>query len=203
METVRIGGHKYCDPDVISLISATGQLVDPRSSVLTQARRVSSEYKSLGGDFSDPLERVIIIASMLDIQVMPMSVEQRKTESRDAVLINTESGRQILYNTNRPKQRVAFSISHEITHTFFPNSIRGSRFRNICAEESREANELERLCDLGAAEILMPIDTFQAVAGGKYGLTNWRAYVRSLGVRQRPPHTASQQPIREKQSQDC
>jgi Zn-dependent peptidase ImmA (M78 family) len=170
METVRIGGHKYSDPDVISLIKATGELVDPRSAVLTQARRAAVNYKSFGGNFSDPLERVIIIASMLDIKVVSMSIEQRKTESRDAVLINTESGRQILYNPNRPRQRVAFSIAHEITHTFFPNSVRGSRFRNICAEESREANELERLCDLGAAEILMPIETFQAVSSGEYGL---------------------------------
>jgi Zn-dependent peptidase ImmA (M78 family) len=171
METVRVGGHKYSDPDVISLIHATGEFVDPRSAVLTQARRAAADYKTLGGDFSDPLQRVIIMASMLGIKTIPMSLEQRGAEGRDAVLVNTESGKLILYNPDRPKQRVAFSIAHEITHTFFPNSIKGSRFRNICAEESREANELERLCDLGAAEILMPIEDFQEVLSGEYSLT--------------------------------
>ena len=47
---------------------------------------------------------------------------------------------------------------------FFPNSINGARFRNICASESREANELERLCDLGASELLMPLNEFQRAA---------------------------------------
>jgi Zn-dependent peptidase ImmA (M78 family) len=170
METVRVGGHKYSDPDVISLIHATGEFVDPRSAVLTQARRAAADYKAFGGDFDDPLQRVIIIASTLGMKTIPMNVEQRSSERREAILINTESGRQILYNADRPKQRVAFSIAHEITHTFFPNSIKGSRFRNICAEESREGNELERLCDLGAAEILMPIEDFQAIASGEYNL---------------------------------
>ena len=172
METVRVGGHKYSDPDVISLINATGEFIDPRSAVLNQARKASADYKALGGNFDDPLGRVMIIASILGMKTVPMNVEQRSSERRDAILINTESGRQILYNADRPKQRVAFSIAHEITHTFFPNSIKGSRFRNICAEESREGNELERLCDLGAAEILMPLEDFQTVAVGEYNLAS-------------------------------
>jgi hypothetical protein len=35
---------------------------------------------------------------------------------------------------------------------------------------SREANELERLCDLGASELLMPIDEFQSATQGTYSL---------------------------------
>jgi Zn-dependent peptidase ImmA (M78 family) len=74
-------------------------------------------------------------------------------------------GRSIIYNPAVPRSRLAFSIAHEIIHTFFPNSINGARFRNICASESREANELERLCDLGASELLMPLNEFQKAAG--------------------------------------
>ena len=59
---------------------------------------------------------------------------------------------------------MASSIAHEVIHTFFPNSINGARFRNICASESREVNEMERLCDLGASELLMPLSDFQRVA---------------------------------------
>jgi Zn-dependent peptidase ImmA (M78 family) len=101
-----------------------------------------------------------------------MDVERQNTEKRDAILVSTASGRLILYNPKRPRGRVVFSIGHEITHTFFPNSVTGARFRNICESSSKEANELERLCDLGASELLMPLDQFQTAARGNYSLGN-------------------------------
>jgi Zn-dependent peptidase ImmA (M78 family) len=169
MASIRVGGHRYSDPDVLALISSTGELVDPRSAVLHQARTLNAQYRQFDTTFKDPLERVKIIASLQGIKVMPMNLERNRGEKRDAVLMPTEAGKQILYNPNSPKQRIAFSIAHEISHTFFPSN-GGARFRNVHKSDSREANELERLCDLGAGEILMPIEDFQRVAGGLYTL---------------------------------
>ena len=81
----------------------------------------------------------------------------------------------------RPAARVAFSIGHEITHTFFPNSVTGARFENICESFSKEANELERLCDLQASELLMPIDEFQTAAASDYRLSNVEYLAGLLG----------------------
>jgi Zn-dependent peptidase ImmA (M78 family) len=166
METIRVGGRRYSDPDVLSLIKATGSLVDPRSSVLTQARKRLQTLNKFHDVPRDPIERLTILASICGIaEVVPMNIEQRKGDKRDALLVpNISGGRSIIYNPTAPRTRVAFSIAHEIIHTFFPNSINGARFRNICASESREANELERLCDLGASELLMPLSDFQRVA---------------------------------------
>jgi Zn-dependent peptidase ImmA (M78 family) len=166
METIRVGGRRYSDPDVLSLIKATGSLVDPRSSVLTQARKRLQTLNKFHDIPKDPIERLTILASICGIaEVVPMNIEQRKGDKRDALLVpNVSGGRSIIYNPTAPRTRVAFSIAHEIIHTFFPNSINGARFRNICASESREANELERLCDLGASELLMPLSDFQRVA---------------------------------------
>lgn len=166
METISIGGRRYSDPDVLSLIKATGSLVDPRSSVLTQARKLLETLSKFDDVPKDPIERLTILASMCRIaEIVPMNIEQRSGEKRDAVLIpDMFGGRTIIYNPTAPRSRVAFSIGHEIVHTFFPNSINGARFRNICASESREANELERLCDLGASELLMPLYEFQRAA---------------------------------------
>jgi Zn-dependent peptidase ImmA (M78 family) len=166
MEIVRVGGRRYSDPDVISLIKATGSLVDPRSSVLTQARKKLQTLNKFHAIPKDPIERMTVLASICGIgEVVPMDIEQRRGEKRDAVLVpNMAGGRSIIYNPTAPRSRVAFSIGHEITHTFFPNSITGARFRNICATESKEANELERLCDLGASELLMPLGEFQSTA---------------------------------------
>src|SRR5690348_15662426 len=122
MNKVRVGGRKYSDPDVVSLVGAAGGLADPRSIVVTQARRLNAQYRALGGDRCDPWERVLILASMSGLEVKAMDVGH-KQEDRDAVLVTTRGNRgQILYNPRRPKPRVIFSIGHEITHTFFPNS---------------------------------------------------------------------------------
>ena len=90
METIRVGGRKYSDPDVLSLIKATGSLVDPRSSVLTQARmRLQTLDKFLDVP-KDPIERLTILASICGIgEVVPMNLDQRRGEKRDAVLITT------------------------------------------------------------------------------------------------------------------
>lgn len=184
METIRVGGRRYSDPDVLSLIKATGSLVDPRSSVLTQARKRLQTLNKFHDIPRDPIDRLAILASICGIaEVIPMNIERYRTEKRDAVLVpNLSGGRSIIYNPAAPRSRVAFSIAHEISHTFFPSSISGARFRNICVSESREANELERLCDLGASELLMPLANFQSAAGtAGYSLSSVSALMEVFG----------------------
>lgn len=170
MKSINVGGRRYTDPDVISLVQATGQLIDPRSAVLNQARKLNVEYRVLGGDGCNPLERLKILASLRGLGVAEMDRRHSSRGHRDAVLVPTGKRGQILYNPIRPPGRVAFSIAHEISHTFFPNSISGARFRTLCHPDSREANELERLCDLGASELLMPLAEFRNVVGQDFGL---------------------------------
>lgn len=172
METISVGGRKYTDPDIISLVRATGRLIDPRSAVVHQARQLNEEYKSLSGEVVDPFQRLKILASLRGLQVLEMDRARASTERRDAILVPTSDGKrgQIVYNPSRQSGRVAFSIAHEIAHTFFPNSVRGARFRTMCDPESREANELERLCDLAASEILMPLEEFRVTLDGDFGL---------------------------------
>jgi Zn-dependent peptidase ImmA (M78 family) len=172
METVRVGGRKYSDPDVISLIRETGQLVDPRSSVLNQARTLVAKLSDWGEIPKDPFERLKILASLSRITLEPMDIERQHREKRDAILLTTATKRIIAYNPFRPPARVAFTIAHEISHTFFPNSATGARFRSVCGSNSREGNELERLCDLGASELLMPLAEFRQVSRGNFSITN-------------------------------
>lgn len=171
METITVGGRRYTDPDIISLIRATGELVDPRSAVVHQARQLNREYKFFRND-AQPLERLKILASLRGLEIFEMDRQLALREKRDAVLVPIPGRKlgHIVYNPARPPGRVAFSIAHEIAHTFFPNSISGARFRTMCSSESREGNELERLCDLGASELLMPLEEFRSVREGSMGL---------------------------------
>jgi Zn-dependent peptidase ImmA (M78 family) len=170
METITVGGRRYTDPDIISLIRATGQLVDPRSAVLHQARQLNREYRSFGNE-AQPFERLKILASLRGLIIAAMERQISTREKRDAVLVPTSEGNraQIIFNPDRPPGRVAFSIAHEIAHTFFPNSVSGARFRSICNSDSREGNELERLCDLAASELLMPLEEFRKATGKDMG----------------------------------
>jgi hypothetical protein len=138
METIRVAGRKYSDPDIISLIRATGRLVDPRSAVINQARQLTESLRRFDAIPKIALERMTILASLRGMTVQPMEVERQRSEKRDAILVTT-NGRLIIYNPKRPAARVAFSIGHEITHTFFPNSMTGARFRNICESPSHDS----------------------------------------------------------------
>ncbi len=186
METVRVGGRKYSDPDVIALIRAGGGLSDPRSLVLTQARKLNERYRSFDATGVTPFKRLELLASLAGLEVTQMSLQRRREESRDAVVILNSNGErkhgQILYNPNRPAGRIAFSIAHEIGHTFFPATSGGARFRELCNSDSREANELERLCDLAASELLMPTDEFRDAVGNEWSLKHVPRLAESFGA---------------------
>lgn len=184
MQTLRVGGRRYSNPDVVALIRETGCLVDPRSAVLTQARKLNQLFREFEATGVAPLERLRYVASLVGLDLAPMTVEQGKDEPRDAVLLlngNSHGKRgQILFNPHRPAGRILFSIAHEVGHTFFPNTSGGARFRELCESDSREANELERLCDLAASELLMPIEEFQNEAG-EYSLRSVARLMQRFG----------------------
>jgi Zn-dependent peptidase ImmA (M78 family) len=126
------------------------------------------------GAVTNPRQRIEVLASLAGIKVAPMQGSGiGAAGAREALVYSdTDGSRRAFYNPTYSDGRVNFSIAHEIVHSFFPNSARGARFRTLSAEGSREANELERLCDLGAAELLMPADEFLIALDGQWGLAN-------------------------------
>lgn len=182
METLRIGGRRYSDPDIISLSRQSGGLIDPRWKVVNMARALVEKAKSFSGLPHDPLARLKIIASLSRIKIIPMVVDQVRREKRDAVLYPTDSGWTVLYNPNCLKSRIVFTIGHEIIHTFFPNSRSGARFRSMTSPGSREGNELELLCHLGASELVMPLDEFQLQANGRFSLSSVERLASHFGT---------------------
>ena len=183
METLRIGGRRYSDPDIISLCRQSGELIDPRSTIVHMARSLTAKADGFSGLPADPLERLKIIASMSRMKVQPMDMDEVRKEKRDAALYPTANGGwTVLYNANRPKSRIIFTIGHEIIHTFFPNSTSGARFRTITNPRSREANELELLCHLGASELVMPLSEFQRRASGRFSLSGVEKLASYIGT---------------------
>jgi Zn-dependent peptidase ImmA (M78 family) len=168
--TVNVGGHRYSDPDVLSLVHSGREPLDPRVEVIRRARELNERLRAFDR-IENPRERLEILASLADITVSPMAESPSAAQNRAALLFQNSSGqRHAYYDPTQSEGRVNFSIAHEIVHSFFPNSITGARFRSVHTDNSREATELERLCDLGASELLMPEDDFIAELGGGFGL---------------------------------
>lgn len=165
---VSVGGHRYSDPDVLSLIYSGGKLVDPRAEVVQRARELNKKLRSFPA-INDPRERIEILASLAGVRVFPMS--DSPSQNREALLFRSVDGNaHAFFDPTLSEGRTNFSIAHEIVHTFFPNSRHGARFRSLHLDESREATELERLCHLGASELLMPEEEFLVERGDEFGL---------------------------------
>lgn len=168
MERLSVGRHRYTDPDILSLIKRGMEVLDPRREVIRRAQELNQQLRTYGA-VGDPRQRIEILASLAGIKVSPM--RNGSLGQREALLYRDSDGAaHVYYDTGYPSARVNFSIAHEIIHTFFPNSRTGARFRNLHTDDSKEANELERLCDLGAAELLMPGQEFRDAMGGDMGL---------------------------------
>lgn len=97
--------------------------------------------------------------------------ERRELISDDAELHPDPDnpGRRIIYyNPDRPSTRSNFSIAHELGHTIFcPDSRVCFRHR----PQDKANQQLESLCDMAAAEFLMPHDPFLQDLGNFGGVS--------------------------------
>jgi hypothetical protein len=100
-----------------------------------------------------------VLASLKGIKVEPADCEI----GADARVFPDADGKlRIEYDPTKPQARMNFSIFHEITHTFFPDCYETVRHRQRKQVRQDPDFELELLCDLGAAELLMPAQSFAA-----------------------------------------
>lgn len=137
----------------------------------------------------DPIERIERAARELALQAMdegwsgppfdPLALAERcglRLDARgdipDARLVPTPDGPSVLqYNPMRPRGRLRFSIAHEIAHTLLPDHAKQIRNRAVNSPETQPDNwQLEVLCNVGAAELLMPLGSFSELAGERVSI---------------------------------
>ena len=124
---------------------------DPIAAMLRHAQRVV--FEAIQSGWTGPPFDPLALADMLRIRVVPGA------DVKDARIVPGGAGGasfRIEFNPNRPRARVRYSIAHEIAHTFFPdcaNRVRYRGSRSIATDEW----QLETLCNIGAAELLMPV----------------------------------------------
>jgi len=130
------------------------------------ARARALVLRAVERGWSGPPFDPVQLAGLLGIPLEP------KEDLQDArtVPVGRDSVR-IEFNPNRPRARVRFSIAHELAHTFFDDCAAATRNRGSGRLRSDEW-QLELLCNVAAAELLMPIGTFGSLADEPIGIDN-------------------------------
>jgi O-acetyl-ADP-ribose deacetylase (regulator of RNase III) len=115
-----------------------------------RARQLVME--AMDGGWTGPPFDPIELAIRLGYEVTANS------EVRDARIVAIPRGRaRIEFNPNRPRGRMRYSIAHEIAHTLFPDFADEVRNRAIHNQATGDDWQLEALCNIAAAEFLMPL----------------------------------------------
>ncbi|MCB9840168.1 MAG: ImmA/IrrE family metallo-endopeptidase [Phycisphaeraceae bacterium] len=125
---------------------------DPVQAIVDRARDLTLRAMDEGwpGPPFDPSE----LAKWLNLDVIPCA------DIRDARIVpKPDLGLSIEFNPNRSRGRVRYSIAHEIAHSLFPDCAEAVRNRSDRDEQVGDEWQLEMLCNLAAAEILMPLGT--------------------------------------------
>lgn len=126
---------------------------NPIDIVVGKARQVTMDAIADGwsGPPFDPAELAVRLG---------IAIEPRDDISDARTVPGPGRTLKIEFNPNRPRGRVRYSIAHEIAHTFFPDC--GDQVRNRADKTEIEGDDwqLEMLCNIAAAELVMPIGSF-------------------------------------------
>ncbi|MFC2017216.1 ImmA/IrrE family metallo-endopeptidase [Chloroflexota bacterium] len=142
------GIANWTNPSVTNFIEDP----DPIDFIKKKAREIAITAIQEGwkGPPFDPFQ----LAEFLKITVIP------RDDINDARIL--PSGLQqfkIEFNPNKPRGRMRFSIAHEIAHSLFPDCAENTRNRSRTGLIRNDDWQLELLCNIAAAEMLMPIGT--------------------------------------------
>ncbi|MBO6756363.1 MAG: macro domain-containing protein [Roseibium sp.] len=133
-------------------VKAFAKNADPLTAMEKAARALVLKAREQG--WEGPPFNPLRIAEMLDVQI------EANSSVADARLVATESGPKIEFNPQQPRERVRFSIAHEIAHLLFPDW--SEQIRNRGGDETADDWQLEMLCNLAASEFVLPIGSLSA-----------------------------------------
>jgi len=144
----------WTNASVRKLMTIVGKS-DPVQAITQRAREVALDAMDKGwtGPPFDPVR----LADYLRIGISP------RHDVRDARTLPGPAGSLMVeFNPNRPSARVRYSIAHEIAHTLFPDCRDRIRQRSHHNELQGDEWQLEAICNVGAAELLMPLGSLKS-----------------------------------------
>lgn len=135
---------RWTHPSVLTLDDP-----DPIAAITLRARNMVLDAIQRG--WSGPPYNPFTLAEMRGIKLLPTdNVLDARTYSDDGQRFIIE------YNPQRTAARMRYSIAHELGHTLFTDCADKVRNRATHQEMTADDWQLESLCNIAAAEILMP-----------------------------------------------
>lgn len=152
----------WSHPSVSALMGLSVANETPDDVIKRRCRELVADAKSQG--WTGPPYDPEILASLLDIAVERVEDDIRA----DARIFPGEDRRLVIQcASSASPERQRFSICHEIAHTRFPDCYEEVRCRLKRGKLDKKHLELERLCNIGAGELLIPHDDFRNVVRGR------------------------------------
>lgn len=141
--------QKWSHPSVLALNEP-----DPINAIIHRARSLVLDAMERG--WGGPPYNPFALAEMRGIQLLPTEtvIDARTRSSADGRFT-------IEFNPQRPAARMRYSIAHELGHILFPDCAAETRNRATHQQMKDDDWQLESLCNMAAAEILMPFGTLQ------------------------------------------
>jgi len=133
-------------------VRAFAKNADPLAAIEEAARVLVLKAREKG--WEGPPFNPLRIAEMMGVKT------EANSSVADARLVATDSGPKIEFNPQQPRERVRFSIAHEIAHLLFPDW--SEQIRNRGGDATADDWQLEMLCNLAASEFVLPIGSLSA-----------------------------------------
>ena len=138
----------WTNPSVLAFAGKS----DPIDSIVRRAR--AEVLRAVQDGWEGPPFDPFKLAELMGISVVP------RDDVLDARTIPVGSRRfRIEFSPSKPRGRLRFSIAHEIAHTLFPDCAETIHNRQHMVVMKENDWQLELLCNIGAAEFLMPVGT--------------------------------------------
>ena len=167
----------WTHPSVRALLDDEAGSRDPFEVIEHRARSLTLEGLERGwaGPPFDPFQ----LAELVDVETVP------REDLDDARLVSVAGeGCRIEFNPHRRPARVRFSVAHELGHLLFPDHGDRVRYRNASHSRERRPDDwqLEVLCNVAAAELLMPAGAFPQEETENLSLTHLMDLRATFGV---------------------
>jgi hypothetical protein len=144
----------FSSPLALGLCAAVPEAKDPVAAILWHATRLIAE-----SGIAAPPFRPSSYAQLRRVRKIVY-----KNMQVEGCLIPCDGDFIIELRKDRPYGRTNFTCAHELAHTFFYESVPSIKYRAVASSQPHHDPEEERLCNIAAAELLMPSDVFRRIS---------------------------------------
>ncbi len=145
---------RFCGPLALALAEAVPGATDPVDAILRHA-----QFLLIESGISEPPFDPRAYARLRNV----VSIAERELRV-DGRLLPLGGEFIIELRRDRSPERKNFTCAHELGHTFFYESVPSIKYRRSRSPAPAFDQEEEKLCNIAAAELLMPTDAFRKLA---------------------------------------